>query len=601
MDNPIITTVKLLIAAKAELLDIDKKLVQLESTKNQVSETMFSDLHREYSEKKNALEQQIGALQPKVDMHLADLDLSLKSSEKKKGELETKKGEIRQLFEQGALSKVDHDKKMSEITKQLTQLQKSITARTREKQNLTGYLEGTLVEKKPGELLLDGLRRAAGFFAGSKFIKYAAPVIIVLVISVPASIYVYKKYYNNNDAREQFTEYRVNARGGLRMRMSPGIEGEYMLTIPHGSSVAFIEEQREEMQVTGVPGKWTRVTWNGNTGWVFGGFLRKMSLMRDKGQGAAIGDGRVFGSIDELESSIRDMQSSINASSEFKSGVCRLNRVTLKSTSLIRMFDGRYMKALHLDAKFGNMLCDYAVSLLDNSNKYSNFHDANVSRFDYLRPYFITPHEKVGTIYTDRLYDITFQLMIYHEDTTYRKGWQCVALINEFLPGTPSVAASGNNSPVNGELLGGNNSTEPCQLPGWDTQVYGSRQVDFDMAYYPTMAGRQGVVLFGNNPGGWNGDRQSISQTITVPSNANTLLVNCSFTGYGQYGLSFNGRLQVFINSAMVADQSPVNTPDCTIRVDVSAYRGKSITLRIEKPQINGSHGDTWLDYVRLQ
>lgn len=600
MDTPIIATVKLLIAAKAELRDVDEKLRQLENTRDRISETMYSDLFGQYSEKKNALEQQIGTLQPKVDMHLADLDLSLKSSEKKKGELETNKNEIQQLFEQGALSKVDHVKKVSEITKQLTQLQKSVTARTSERGKITGYLEGTLVEKKPGELLRDGLLQAVEFLTGSKFLKYAAPFVIVLVISFVVSIFVYKKYYNNN-AREQFTEYRVNARGGLRMRMSPSIEAEYMLTIPHGTSVTFIEEQRDEVQVTGVQGKWTKVTWNGNTGWVFGGFLKKLRLMQDKGQNITIGEGRVFSSIDELESSIRDMQSSINTSSEFKSGICRLNRVTLKWTSLIRMFDGRYMKALHLDAKYGNTLCDYAVSLLDNSNKYSNFHDANVSRFNYLRPYFITPHEKVSTIYTDRLYDISFQLMIYHEDTTYRKGWQCVALINEFLPSTPSVTASGNHSMVNGELLGGNNSIEPCQLPGWDTKVYGSHEVDFDMAYYPTMAGRQGVLLFGNNPSGWNGDRQSISQIITVPSNANTLLVNCSFTGYGQYGLSFNGRLQVYINSAMVADQPPVNTPECTIRVDVSAYRGKSITLRIEKPQINGSHGDTWLDYVRLQ
>jgi hypothetical protein len=68
-------------------------------------------------------------------------------------------------------------------------------------------------------------------------------------------------------------EARVDARGGLRMRSGPGLDFDKILTVPHGSRVSVLEYREPVMQISGRKGRWTRITWNGKTGWVFGGFL----------------------------------------------------------------------------------------------------------------------------------------------------------------------------------------------------------------------------------------------------------------------------------------------------------------------------------------
>ena len=65
----------------------------------------------------------------------------------------------------------------------------------------------------------------------------------------------------------------VNAGGGLRMRVAPSTEAERVLTIPDKASVAVIETEGPEIELAGTRGKWTKVDYAGNQGWVFGGFL----------------------------------------------------------------------------------------------------------------------------------------------------------------------------------------------------------------------------------------------------------------------------------------------------------------------------------------
>ncbi|MCB1308628.1 MAG: SH3 domain-containing protein [Leptospiraceae bacterium] len=65
----------------------------------------------------------------------------------------------------------------------------------------------------------------------------------------------------------------VSADGGLRMRQAPSLESARTLTIPDGSPVLIYETTGESLTISGRSGKWTRVDFEGNEGWVFGGFL----------------------------------------------------------------------------------------------------------------------------------------------------------------------------------------------------------------------------------------------------------------------------------------------------------------------------------------
>ena len=56
-----------------------------------------------------------------------------------------------------------------------------------------------------------------------------------------------------------------------------------------------LEEKGEDISLAGTTGKWSKVDWNGKTGWVFGGFLsekkpnKQLSLNKILETGIAIG------------------------------------------------------------------------------------------------------------------------------------------------------------------------------------------------------------------------------------------------------------------------------------------------------------------------
>lgn len=58
--------------------------------------------------------------------------------------------------------------------------------------------------------------------------------------------------------------YIVCAGGGLRMRKTPSVEGEYMKIIPDGTWIAALEERDG----------WIRCAYRGHTGWVSGDYCR---------------------------------------------------------------------------------------------------------------------------------------------------------------------------------------------------------------------------------------------------------------------------------------------------------------------------------------
>ncbi|MCB1325046.1 MAG: SH3 domain-containing protein [Spirochaetales bacterium] len=66
---------------------------------------------------------------------------------------------------------------------------------------------------------------------------------------------------------------RVNADGGLRMRATASVHAEKLATIPNGTHVEVLRTTGEEIEISGRVGRWTEVRYQGNIGWVFGGFL----------------------------------------------------------------------------------------------------------------------------------------------------------------------------------------------------------------------------------------------------------------------------------------------------------------------------------------
>lgn len=97
----------------------------------------------------------------------------------------------------------------------------------------------------------------------------------ILVLSVALTIAI-----TGCGKKEQETKKTVivKAQGGLVMRQAPDPGSPKVTLVPYGDEVEVIEEQATAVVISGVSGKWTKVTWNGNTAWVFGGFLKEKEI-----------------------------------------------------------------------------------------------------------------------------------------------------------------------------------------------------------------------------------------------------------------------------------------------------------------------------------
>ena len=71
-----------------------------------------------------------------------------------------------------------------------------------------------------------------------------------------------------------FQEGTVEAAAGLTMREQPGTSSKSIVVIPNGSSVKILNKGTLEETIAGKTSSWYEVDWNGNKGWVFGGFLK---------------------------------------------------------------------------------------------------------------------------------------------------------------------------------------------------------------------------------------------------------------------------------------------------------------------------------------
>ena len=69
------------------------------------------------------------------------------------------------------------------------------------------------------------------------------------------------------------SQAKVQTAAGLTMRDQPSTSGKPIVVIPDGSSVQIIATGSTEETIAGKTSVWYQVDWNGNRGWVFGGFL----------------------------------------------------------------------------------------------------------------------------------------------------------------------------------------------------------------------------------------------------------------------------------------------------------------------------------------
>lgn len=104
-------------------------------------------------------------------------------------------------------------------------------------------------------------------------------ITIFLMLSIPLFI-VNCKDSSNNPKMEKKAEKPAMKKDawivpkvGLRYRDTPDLNGKKLGVIPYSEKVVLVEEKGNDMTISGVTGKWSRVEWNNKTGWVFGGFL----------------------------------------------------------------------------------------------------------------------------------------------------------------------------------------------------------------------------------------------------------------------------------------------------------------------------------------
>ena len=84
---------------------------------------------------------------------------------------------------------------------------------------------------------------------------------------------------------EETMQYRwVSAKAGLTVRNKPAASGEKIGAIPFGAEVFLISEEENYVELAGRKGRWSKISWFGPDGWVFGGFLSNVDVTQEDQQ-----------------------------------------------------------------------------------------------------------------------------------------------------------------------------------------------------------------------------------------------------------------------------------------------------------------------------
>jgi len=70
----------------------------------------------------------------------------------------------------------------------------------------------------------------------------------------------------------------VVAFSGLKLRIAPGLEQQVISVIPYGEKVELIEETDITLSVEWLEGKWIKVNYEGDEGYIFDGFLTDLPI-----------------------------------------------------------------------------------------------------------------------------------------------------------------------------------------------------------------------------------------------------------------------------------------------------------------------------------
>ncbi len=73
----------------------------------------------------------------------------------------------------------------------------------------------------------------------------------------------------------------VTAFSGLKLRVSPGSQGQVLKVIPYGESVEIMEVSDVQQRIEWLEGNWIKVSYLGIEGYVFDGFVTTMVLPED--------------------------------------------------------------------------------------------------------------------------------------------------------------------------------------------------------------------------------------------------------------------------------------------------------------------------------
>lgn len=86
-------------------------------------------------------------------------------------------------------------------------------------------------------------------------------------------IYNYSGFLSQNEAVINEDRW-IDSPDGLKLRDAPGLDGNMITVIPGNARVTLMREQGEELSIDGRSGVWSKVNWQEQAGWVFGGYLR---------------------------------------------------------------------------------------------------------------------------------------------------------------------------------------------------------------------------------------------------------------------------------------------------------------------------------------
>ena len=75
------------------------------------------------------------------------------------------------------------------------------------------------------------------------------------------------------DKSELRKEKWVSVKEGLRLRSAPDQNSQILALMPLGAKLQILSEKPATIVISGQPGKWCEVIWEGKKGWTFSGFL----------------------------------------------------------------------------------------------------------------------------------------------------------------------------------------------------------------------------------------------------------------------------------------------------------------------------------------